>query len=218
MAMLTWWLNRKFNPTWAKVIAALKAMHKPVLADAVEQVSKCQSLYEPDEMDLQRWEENLDNVSKLEEKLREVQQRSEHLEKEWEKGETEWREYLEKLMKIKEDWEHLIRTQRTERALLTLGISRLLESNLESLHRQNVLEHKVKQHVERSKELREFYRRATEHQHGLQNTETELNAWGKQLCEQVLDLEKQIEQLEELGEKFSGEVRNCKNRLEKSQE
>lgn len=90
-------------------------------------------------------------VGKLEEKLQEVQQRSKHLEKEWEKGETEWREYLEKLMKIEED---LVRTQRTGRALLTLGISRLLERNSESLHRQNVLEHKVKQQVERSKELR----------------------------------------------------------------
>ena len=214
--MLKWWLDNDLNRTWEKVITVLRAIHKPVLADAVAQVSKRKSLYEPDEIDSQRWEENLNKVGKLEEKLREVQQRSKHLEKEWEKGETEWRGYLEKLLKIEEDWEDLIRAQQTERAFLTLGISWLLQSELESLHRHSVLEHKVQQQVERSKKLREFLRRAEEHQRGLQDTEKELNEWEKALLEQETELQMRIDQMEELGIKFSGEAKDCRERLEKS--
>lgn len=66
-AMLTWWLDNDLNRSWEKVIAALRAIKKAVLADAVACVSKRQSLNEPDEMDSQKWEENLDKVGKLEE-------------------------------------------------------------------------------------------------------------------------------------------------------
>jgi len=215
-AILKWWLDNDLNRTWGKVITALRAIHKPVLADAVARVSERQSLYEPDEMDLQRWEEDLDKVGKLEEKLREALQRSERLEKEWEKGETEWREYLEKLKKIEEEWEGLVRGQQTERAFLTLGISLIFQSNSESLHRYHVLCNEVQQHVERSKELRGFRERALQHQRGLKDTETALNAWEKELQEQGFELEKRIKEMEELGKKFSGEARDCKNKLEKS--
>ena len=42
---------------------------------------------------------NLKKIESLHEKVREVQQRSEHLEKEWEKGEQVWCEYLKELEK-----------------------------------------------------------------------------------------------------------------------
>ena len=52
--MLQWWLDHALNPTWEKVKAALRAIDKPVLADAVTKVSQRESLYEPCEDDLQR--------------------------------------------------------------------------------------------------------------------------------------------------------------------
>lgn len=54
-AMLTWWLDNDLNRSWEKVIGALRAIKKAVLADAVACVSKRQSLNEPDEMDSQGW-------------------------------------------------------------------------------------------------------------------------------------------------------------------
>ena len=220
MAMFNWWLNHDPNPTWERVITALIAMHKPVLASAVAEVFKRQSLYDSREEDLQRWENNIKTIDKFEEKLEEVQQRSKHLEKEWEKGEKEWRDYLEKLQKIEQDWEDLVRTQQTERAILTLGISMFWQSNseAESMQRYSVLEYKTQHHVGRSKELREFYTRAMQHRDGLQGTDTELNAWENKLNEQVSELQERIEQMEELGVKFSGEAKDCRKRLEKSRE
>ena len=103
--MLQWWLDHTLNPTWERVITALRAMHKPVLADAVALVSKHESLYEPSREDLQKWEEALKT---FDQKLQEVQQCSQGLEEEWEKGEKEW---LEKLQNIEEDWEELIKSQ-----------------------------------------------------------------------------------------------------------
>lgn len=49
-----------------------------------------------------------------------------------------------------------------------------------------MLPHKVKQHVERSKEQREFYKRITENQCQLQDTEMKLGEWEKALLEHVL--------------------------------
>ena len=98
--MLQWWLDDTLNPAWEKVITALRAMHKPVLADAVALVSKRESLYEPSREDLQKWEEALKT---FDQKLQEVQQCSQGLEEEWEKGEKEWLEYLRKLQNIEED-------------------------------------------------------------------------------------------------------------------
>ena len=91
--MLQWWLDHTLNPTWERVITALRAMHKPVLADAVALVSKHESLYEPSREDLQKWEEALKT---FDQKLQEVQQCSQGLEEEWEKGEKEWLEKVSK--------------------------------------------------------------------------------------------------------------------------
>ena len=189
------------------------------IANAVTNVSKRTSLYELPKEDLQKWEEeNIKMQTSLEKKLEEVQQRSEHLEEEWGKGEKEWREYLVKLEKIEKDWEDIVRRQRTERAFLTLGISWLLQSDIKSLHRYSLLEDKVQRHMARSEELRRFYKDTREHQHGLQNTKKELSEWEKKLREHALELQKCIDQMEELGEKFSGEVKDCRERLKKSQE
>ena len=78
-------------------------------------------------------------------------------------GETEWREFLIELNKVEEVWKDLIRSQETERAFLTLGISLLDINDLEPLHQTDVLEHKVQQVIAQNKELREFYGRATKH-------------------------------------------------------
>ena len=48
-----------------------------------------------------------------------IQQRSEHLEKEWEKGEQVWCEYLKELKKIEEGCENLVKTQQAQEAFLT---------------------------------------------------------------------------------------------------
>ena len=165
--MLQFWLNHTPNPTWERVTTALRAMGKLAIANAVTNVSKRTSLYELPKEDLQKWEEeNIKMQTSLEKKLEEVQQRSEHLEEEWGKGEKEWREYLVKLEKIEKDWEDIVRRQRTERAFLTLGISWLFQSDIKSLHRYSLLEDKVQRHMARSEELRKFYKDTREHQHG----------------------------------------------------
>ena len=81
--LLQWWLDHTFNPTWEKVKATLRAIGKLKLADAVALVSQHESLYEPCEKDLQRWEENLKKIESLDQKLQNLQQRSKGLEKEW---------------------------------------------------------------------------------------------------------------------------------------
>ena len=213
--MLQWWLNHTLNPTWERVTRALRVMGKPVLADAVTLVSQRESLYEPSREDSQKWEEKIDL---LDQKLQEVQQRSQRLEEEWERGEKEWREYLEKLKKIEEDYENLVKSQQTERAFLTLGISLLFQSNSEPLQQYVVMEHNVKQHIARGKQLKEFYEKAMQHQRRLQDGETELKVWEKALLEQEVELQKRINQMEELGDKFSGEAKDCRKRLEKARE
>ena len=61
-------------------------LFEPKLASAVKLVSQRESLYKPCEQEVQKWEENFKKIESLDAKVREVQQRSEHLEKEWEKG------------------------------------------------------------------------------------------------------------------------------------
>ena len=140
------------------------------------------------------------------------------MEKEWEKGEEEWNEYLKELKKIEEGWKDLVKSQQSQRAFLTLGLSLLFESDLAVLLQYPMLEYKLKQTVNISKQLRGFHERAMQHQHGLQKTETDLSEWEKALVEQVSELQKRIDQMEELGEKFSGEAKDCRKRLEKSRE
>ena len=210
MEVLQWWLDHARNPTWGRVIAALRAMGKPKLADAVALVTKRNSLFEPYEQESQKWEKNLRKIESLDEKVQEVQQLSEHLEKEWEKGEQAWCEYLKKLEKIEEGWENLVKTQQSQRAFLTLGFSLLFESDLALLHQYPMLEYKLKQTVNISKELRRFLERALQHHHGLQKVEAELKGWEKALTEQVSKLQKHINQMEELGERFSGEAKDCR--------
>ena len=52
----------------------------------------------------------------------------------------------------------------------------------------------------------------------MQQIEVELNEWEKALAEQVLELEVQTVQMKSLGEKFLGEAKDCRERLEKSHE
>ena len=78
-----------------------------------------------------------------------------------------------------------------------------------------MLVEKVQQHVERSKKLRNFYGRAREHRCKLQNAETELEEWAKALVEHEVTLQERIDQMKELGEKFSGEAKECKKQLVK---
>ena len=49
--MLQWWVVHTLNPTWERVVSALRVMGKPKLADAVAEVSERESLYEPREKD-----------------------------------------------------------------------------------------------------------------------------------------------------------------------
>ena len=156
--MVRWWLNNDLNPTWEGVIAALKAMHKPVLADAVAVVSKWESLHEPPTEELQRGDKM---IGLLDEKLQEIQQHSQHLGKEWEKGERKWREFLKEMKKIEEVWEYLFKSQQTERAFLTLGISLSCHSDLELLHRTDALKEKAEVLIATSRQLRKLYERAT---------------------------------------------------------
>lgn len=213
--VLQWWLSHTFNPTWKRVITALKAMDEPVLADGVAVVSKRRSLYEPCEEDSPKWE-NTDHKKTLDEMLEDVLQRSDQLEKEWQKGENEWREYLGKLKKIEQDWENLVKTQQTRRAYLTLGIGLFFRDDSEPLQqRYSLLEQKVEKHMARSKKLREFYEKATMHEVGLENTEIELKEWENKLLKQASELEKRINQMEKLGGKFLEEANGCRKQLGK---
>ena len=54
--MLRWWVVHTLNPTWERVVSALRVMGKQKLADAVAEVSEWESLYEPHEEDSLRWE------------------------------------------------------------------------------------------------------------------------------------------------------------------
>ena len=87
-----------------------------------------------------------------------------------------------------------------------------------SHHVFTTVEQKVQQHIARSKKLKKFYQDAVRQQPRLQQAETELSEWEKALVEQELELQKCIDQMEELGEKFSGEAKDCRKRLEKSRE
>ena len=91
-------------------------------------------------------------------------------------------------------------------------------SHSELLHRYPQLERKVQKHIARSKELRDFYEKVREHQHGLRKAETELRTWEKALVEHEVELQKHIDQMDELGEKFSGEAKDCREQLERSRE
>ena len=74
-----------------------------------------------------------------------------------------------------------------------------------------MLEYELKQTMDISQELRRFHERTMQHQHGSQKTETDLSEWEKALAEQVSELQKRIDQMEELvGERFSGEAKDCK--------
>ena len=215
--MLQWWLNNDIVE-WEVVITALRAMNKPVLADAVEVVIKEDSLHEPPNEESQKSDKNIRIIKLIDEKLREVLQRSQHLGKEWEKGEKEWREFLKEMKKIEEVWEKLIKSQQTERAFLTLGISLLDYSDLEPLHQTDALSEKAETIIATSRKLRELYRRATQHRSKLQNTETELEEWEKALLEHASKLQRYISCMGELEEKFLGETKDCRKQLEKSRE
>ena len=69
--------------------------------------------------------------------------------------------------------------------------------------------------MERSKRLRDFYGKTREHRGRLRNTETELEVWEKALVEHEVELQEHIHQMKELGEKFSGETKECKKQLVK---
>ena len=207
--MLQWWLDHDFNPTWGRVISALRAMDKPKLADAVALVSKRERLYEPCAENSMRSEAIFNS---LDQKLQHFQQHSEDLEKEWEKGEKKWREYLKEWKQIEEDWEDFIKGQHTQESyIITFELS-----HSELLHRYPQLDQRVQRHIARSKELREFYERVTEHRHGLQKAATELKMWEKALVEHEVELQEHIDQMDELGEKFSGEAKDCREQLQKS--
>ena len=217
--MLRWWLNNDLAE-WERVISALRAMKKPVLADAVAVVCKCESLHESPTEESPRGDRNIRMIKLLEAKLKEVEERFQLLVKEWEKGENEWREFLMELKKVKEVWEDLMKSQQTERAFLTLGISLLDYRDLEPLHQTDALEHKAQELIEKYKELRESYERATEHRNGLQNTEKELENLENALLKHELELKKHIpvDEMEELRLKFPREAKDCRERLQKSQE
>lgn len=190
--ILKWWLNNNSNPTWKKVKDVLREMNLPVLANEVAEASKGRSHHEPSEEDLQRWEENFRKITLLDE---EVEQSSEHLKEEWEKGENEWHEYLKKLEEIEDCWDYLAKT-------------RQIYENFGNHLRYFELKESLLQRIERGKKLRELHGEAAEHQCGLQSTETELNEWEEAL----------VEQMEKLGERFAGEAKDCRERLERSQE
>ena len=157
--MLQWWLDHTLNPTWERVISALRKMDKPVLADAVTVVSQRESLYEPRKEDSLRWEVNLKKIESFDEKLQNLQQHSEDLEMKWEKGEKEWREYLKEWKQIEEDWEDFIKGQQTQESnVITFG-----PSHSQLLHRYPQLERRVQKHIVRSKELRDFFEKARKH-------------------------------------------------------
>jgi len=164
--MLQWWLDHTLNPTWERVSSALRIMDKPVLADAVREVSQRESLHEPCEEDSLRWEVILNS---LDQKLQKLQQRSEELEMKWEKGEKEWREYLKEWKRIEEGWEDFCQIQMEPSNIFTLG-----HRHSDLLHRYPLLERKLQKHIIRSKELRYFNETVTEHRHELRKATTEL--------------------------------------------
>ena len=176
--MLQWWLDHTLKPTWEKVKTALRGIGKPVLADAITRVSQCESLYEPCEVDSQRWEA----ILKMDQKLKILQQHSEDLEKEW---------------------KDFIQSQQMQQSdIFTPGFS-----HSELLNRYPQLEQEIQNHVTRSKELRGFYEKVTEHRRGLRKAATELKMWEKALIEHEKELQERIDQMDELGEKFSGEAK-----------
>ena len=217
--ILQWWLNNDLAE-WERVISALRAMNEPVLADAVAVVCKCESLRDSPTEESQRGDKNIRKIKLLDGKLTEVEERFQLLGKEWEKGEIEWREFLKELKNVEEVWEDLVRSQETERAFLTLGISLLHYDDLQPLHQTDVLEPKAQELIVKNKKLRESYKRATEHRHGLQNTEKELEKLENALNQHELKLEKHIpeDQMEELRVKFPREAKDCREWLGKSQE
>ena len=75
----------------------------------------------------------------------------------------------------------------------------------------------MQKHIARSKQLREFYERVTEHRYGLQKAATELKLWKKALVDHEVELQQCIDQMNELREKFSGEAKDCREQLGKSQ-
>ena len=109
-AILQWWLNNDLAE-WERVINALRAMKEPVLADAVAAVCKCESLHEPPKEESQRGDRNIRKIKLLDEKLKKVKQQFQQLDKEWGKGETEWREFLIELKTVEEVWKDLIKSQ-----------------------------------------------------------------------------------------------------------
>ena len=195
-------------------------MNEPVLADAVAVVCKCESLRDSPTEESQRGDKNIRKIKLLDGKLTEVEKRFQLLGKEWEKGENEWREFLKELKNVEEGWEDLVRSQQTERAFLTLGISLLHCDDLQPLHQTNVLlEPKAQELIVKNKELRESYERATKHRHGLQNTEKEVEKLENALHQHELELKKHIpaDQIEELRVKFPREAKDCREQLGKSQ-
>ena len=60
------------------------------------------------------------------------------------------------------------------------------------------MEQRVQQHIARSKKLKKFYQDTMQQQSRLQVAEAELSEWEKALVEHELELQKCIDQLEEL--------------------
>ena len=60
------------------------------------------------------------------------------------------------------------------------------------------MEQRVQQHIATSKKLTKFYQDTMRQQSRLQEAETELSVWEKALVEHELELQKRIDQLEEL--------------------
>lgn len=206
--MLQWWLKSDLNCTWKRVISALKVMNRTKLAAAVTVVSRRESLHEPPTKESKRWGENLEIVVSLEEKLGQLQQHSEHVNKEWEKGESEYlgtegqKAATKALVKPSHECKSDVES----------------ESNLEVLYQCSELTQNVEQHVKRKRDLRGFCERGKEHQRRLQETKMELNKSKEALAKQELELQERIDQMEELGGRFSEEANDCREWLQKSQE
>ena len=209
--MLQWWLKSDLNCTWKRVISALKVMNRTKLAAAVTVVSRRESLHEPPRKESKRWGENLKIVVSLEEKLGQLQQHSEHVNKEWEKDERKWCEYLETEGQ-KAATKALVKPSHECKS------DAESESNSELLYQCSELTQNVEQHVKRKRDLRGFCERATEHQRKLQETKMELNKLKEALAKQELELQERVDQMEELGGGFSEEANDCREWLQKSQE
>ena len=123
---MQWWLNNNLNGRW---LLHWEQWTSSWCSCSCIQMGK--SLHETPRWQSQRMEENLKKLDSFDQKLQEVQQCSQHLEEEWEKGEKEWREYLIKLERIEKDWEDFVKSQQTQWEFLTLGISfHILESEI----------------------------------------------------------------------------------------